>query len=77
MILSYMPCELCRWFLAFDHTNVSRCLPVHDLVMWLSLHSGIFAFQRSIHQFSLMAKDQSHEHSNRHVQAGGGGLSDW
>ena len=44
--------------------------------MWLSVHSGIFFVQWSIHKFSLMAKDQSHEHNNRQVQAGGGGLSD-
>ena len=57
--------ELCRWFLAFDHTIFSRWLPNHvnDLVMWFSVHSDIFVVQRSIYNFYLM--DQSHEHSNR------------
>ena len=30
----------------------------------------------SIHKFSLMQKDKSHEHSNRKLQAGSGGLAD-
>ena len=36
--------ELCRWFLAFDHTIFSRWLPNHvnDLVMWFSVHSDSF-----------------------------------
>ena len=78
--------ELCPWFFVFDHTNYSRWLPVHvnDLVMLPTVHPGIydefmkgdFVVQRSNHKFSLMAKDQSREHSNRQLQAGGGGLSD-
>ena len=57
--------ELCRWFLAFDHTIFSRWLPNHVnyLVMWFSVHSDISVVQRSIYIFYLM--DQSHEHSNR------------
>ena len=57
--------ELCRWFLAFDHTIFFRWLSNHvnDLVMWFSVHFDIFVVQRSIHQFYLM--DQSHEHINR------------
>ena len=44
--------------------------------MWLSVHSGIFVVQRSINKKFLMAKDQSHAHSNRQLEAGGGGVSD-
>ena len=78
--------ELCPWFFAFDHTNYARWLPIHvkDLVELPTKHPGIyeefmkgnFVVQRSHHKFSLMAKDQSHEHSNRKLQAGAGGLSD-
>ena len=57
--------ELCRWFLALDHTIFSRWLPNHvnDLVMWFSVHSDIFVVQWSIWKFYLI--DQSHEHSKR------------
>ena len=60
--------EVCRWFLAFDHTIFSRWLPNHvnDLVMWFSVHFDIFVVQRSIDKFYLM--DQSHEHSNRYYK---------
>ena len=72
--------ELCRWFLAFDYTNFSRWLliNVNGLGMWFSVHrpTGIFVVQRSIYTFYLVAKDQSHENSNRQLQVGGGGLSD-
>lgn len=37
---------------------------------------GNFVVQRSHHKFSLMAKDQSHEHSNKALQQSGGGLAD-
>ena len=61
--------KLCRWFLAFNHRFFSR---------WLSVHVAFCTFWyfrcRSSHNFSLVAKDQSHEHSNRQLQAGGGGL---
>ena len=45
--------ELCRWFLAFDHTIFPRWLPNHvnDLVIWFSVHSDIFVVQRSIYIF--------------------------
>ena len=71
--------KLCRWFLTFDHTNFSRWLSVHvnDLVFDF-LYILVFPLSngRSIHNFSLVAKYQSHEHSNRQLQAGCGGLSD-
>ena len=44
--------------------------------MLFSVHFGILAVQRSIYKLSLMDKIQSHEHSNRQLQTGGGGLSD-
>ena len=78
--LYYALDELCRWFLAFDYTNFSRWLLIHvnDLGMWFSVHkhTGIFVAQQSIYTFYLMAKDQSHQNSNRQLQAVGGGLSD-
>lgn len=78
--------ELCPWFFVFDHTNYARWLPVHvkDLVelpekhpeVYREFKDGNFVVQRSCHKFSLIAKDQSHEQSNKKLQAGGGGLSD-
>ena len=78
--------ELCPWFFAFDHTNYARWVPVHvkDLVelpvkhpeVYAEFMKGNFVVQRSHHKFSLIAKDQSHEQSNKKLQAGGGGLSD-
>ncbi len=78
--------ELCPWFFVFDHTNYSRWVHIHvkDMVELPVKHPGVyeefkkgnFVVQRSHHKFSLMAKDQSHEHSNRKLQAGAGGLSD-
>ena len=38
--------------------------------------NGNFVVQRSHHKFSLMAKDQSHEHCNKALQQSGGGLAD-
>ena len=67
--------ELCPWFFAFDHTNYARWLPIHikDLVelpvkhptVYREFKKGNFVVQCSTHKFSMMAKDQSHEHSNR------------
>ena len=67
--------ELCPWFFAFDHTNYARWLPIHikDLVelpvkhptVYQDFRKGKFVMQRSTHKFLMMAKDQSHEHSNR------------
>ena len=78
--------ELCPWFFAFDHTNYASWLPIHikDLVelpvkhrtVYEEFKKGSFLVQRPTHKFSLMVKDQWHEHSNRKLQAGGGGLSD-
>ena len=67
--------ELCPWFFALDHTNYARWLPVHvkDMVQLPERHpdvyaefkKGNFVVQRYNRKFSLMAKDQSHEQSNK------------
>ena len=78
--------ELGNMALATDLHNYSRDLPTHtrDMVLLPTRHpavyqeflKGNFVVQRSTHRFSLMAKDQSHEHSNKELQQFGGGLSD-
>ena len=78
--------ELGHMALALDLYNYSRDLPTHtrDMVLLPTRHpavyqeflKGNFVVQRSTHRFSLMAKDQSHEHSNKELQQNGGGLSD-
>ena len=65
-----------------DHTNYARWLPVHvrDMVqikykhpdMYIEFIKGNFVFQKSSHKFSLIGKDQSHEQSNKTLQAHGG-----
>ena len=74
--------ELCNWFHALDHTNYARWLPVHvrDMVMLSDTHpevydkfmKGNFVVQKSGKKFSLIAKDQAHEQSNKSLQAHGG-----
>ena len=74
--------ELCIWFQALDHTNYARWLPVHgiDMVQLAQqnpeVHAefikGNFVVQKSRRKFSLMAKDQAHEHSNKILQTKGG-----
>lgn len=76
--------ELCSWFHVMDHTNYARWLPVHvrDMVQLSSKHpqiyteilNGNFVVQRSPHMFSLISKDQSHEQSNKKLQAHGGAV---
>ena len=47
--------------------------------MWLFLYSVVFSLSNGLISyifFNLMATDQSHEHSNRQLQAGDGGLFD-
>lgn len=78
--------EICDWAFALDRPNYSRYLPIHvrDMVQLPEKHpevytefmNGNFVVQRSHHKFSLMAKDQSHEHSNKALQQSGGGLAD-
>ncbi len=74
--------ELCAWFHVMDHTNYARWLPVHvrDMTLLRDKHprvymeflNGNFVVQKSRRKFSLMAKDQSHEQSNKSLQAHGG-----
>ena len=73
---------LCSWFHALDHTNYARWLPVHvrDMVQLAQLNpevhaefmKGNFVVQKSRRKFSLMAKDQAHEQSNKILQTKGG-----
>ena len=49
-------------------------LPVKHPEVYEEFMKGNFVIQRSHHKFSLIAKDQSHEQSNKKLQSGGGGL---
>ena len=51
-------------------------LPFKHPDVYAEFMNGNFVVLRSHRKFSLMAKDQSHEHSNKKLQAGAGGLSD-
>lgn len=76
--------ELCAWFHVLDHTNYARWLPVHvrDMLMLVVKHplvyeefmKGNFVVQKSAKKFSLIAKDQAHEQSNKILQAHGGAV---
>ena len=76
--------ELCAWFHALDHTNYARWLPVHvrDMVelpenhpeVYAEFMKGNFVVQKSAKKFSLIAKDQAHEQSNKSLQAHGGAV---
>ena len=73
--------ELCSWFHALDHTNYPRWLPVHvrDMVQLAQQNPEVNAefmkgncvVQKSRRKFSLMAKDQAHEQSNKILQTKG------
>ena len=78
--------ELYSWFHGLDHTHYALWLPicVKDMVQIADKHpevhaefmNGNFAVQKSARKFSLVAKDQAHEHSNKSIQEHGaaGGL---
>ncbi|KAL8561604.1 hypothetical protein ACOMHN_024839 [Nucella lapillus] len=76
--------EICGWFHAMDHTNYARWLPIHvrDMVELAEKHpqvhaefmKGNFVVQKSARKFSLMAKDQAHEQSNKNLQTHGGAV---
>ena len=76
--------ELCGWFHALDHTNYARWLPVRvrDMVEIAEKHPQVHAefmkgnvvVQKSARKFSLMAKDQAHEQSNKSLQVHGGAV---
>ena len=70
--------ELCSSFHALDHTNCARWLPVRicDTVhlaqqnpeVHAEFTKGNVVVQMSRRKFSLMAKDQAHEQSNKILQ---------
>ena len=74
--------DLCSWFFAFGHTNYARWMPVflHDMKHLPEIHpsvhdsfiQGKFVVQRSNKKFSLMALDQSQEHSIKFLKEDGG-----
>jgi hypothetical protein len=74
--------ELCPWLMAFGHVNYGRWMPVWlkdmaDLshqhpAIYDAFMGGMFCVQRSQHKFSLMAMDQSHEHTIKHLKEDGG-----
>ena len=74
--------ELCSWFHVIDHTNYACWQPVHvrDMVqlphkhpqLYTEFTKGNFVVQKSAHKFSLIGKGQSHEQSNKNLQAHGG-----
>ena len=74
--------KLAPWFFALDHVHYAHWLPVHirDMVALKTMHPSIysefqkghFVVQRSVHKFSCMALDQSHEQSNKCIKGDGG-----
>ena len=76
--------QLAPWFFALDRVHYARWLPVHirDMNVLNSTHPSIhsefqkgnFVVQRSIHQFSCMAMDQSHEQLNKSIKGEGGAV---
>ena len=74
--------EIIPCFFTFNHSNYARWLPVHvrDLVnlqaqhpdLYAEFQKGNFVVQRSDARYSLMAKDQSHEHLNNEIKHSGG-----
>lgn len=74
--------ELCPWFFVFGHTNYSSWIPVflRDMARLPQIHpsihtafmNGLFVVQRSNKKFSLMALDQSQEHSIKHLKEDSG-----
>jgi hypothetical protein len=76
--------EVCSWFHAMDHTNYALLLPRHvrDMVqlphmqtqLYTEFLNGNFVVQKSGCKFCLIAKDHSHEQSNKNLQAHGGAV---
>ena len=70
--------ELCSWFQALEHTNYARWLPVHVQLaqqnpeVHAEFMKGNVVVQKCRRKFSLMAKDQAHEQSNKILQTKGG-----
>ena len=49
-------------------------LPQKHPQLYAEFVKGNFVVQRSAHKFSLIGKDQSHEQSNKNLQAHGGAV---
>ena len=74
--------DLCSWFFAFGHTNYARWIPVFlkDMAALPEIHpsvheafvEGKFVVQCSDKMFSLMALDQSQEHSIKFLKEDSG-----
>jgi len=74
--------DLCPWFFVFSHTHYARWLPVflRDMATLPDVHPGVqhafvngkFVVQRSSKKFSLMALDQSQEHSIKFLKEDSG-----
>ncbi|KAL8589292.1 hypothetical protein ACOMHN_039935 [Nucella lapillus] len=74
--------DMCPWFFAFGHTNYARWLPVflRDMAKLPETHPSVheafmcgkFSVQRGDSKFSLMALDQSQEHSVKFLKEEGG-----
>ncbi|KAJ8387599.1 hypothetical protein AAFF_G00152950 [Aldrovandia affinis] len=81
--LTLNACEdLCPWLFAFGHTNYARWMPIFlkDMATLRDTHpsvheafmEGKFVVQRGDNKFSLMALDQSQEHSIKFLQEDSG-----
>ncbi len=74
--------ELCPCFFVFGHTNYACWMPVYfyDMAQLLEIHlsihlafiNGQLVVQRSNKKFTLMALDQSHEHSTKFLKEDSG-----
>lgn len=74
--------EMCPWFFTFGHTNYARWLPVflRDMAKLQEKHpsvheafmNGKFSVQRGEGKCSMMALDQSQEHSVKFLKGEGG-----
>ena len=74
--------EMCPWFFTFGHTNYARWLPVflRDMAKLQEKHSSVheafmngkFSVQRGEGKCSMMALDQSQEHSVKFLKEEGG-----
>ena len=73
--------KLCCWYDARDYTNYARWLRIHVRVLieiakkHPEVHAeflkGIFVVKKSARKFSLVAKEQTNEQSNKSLQTHG------
>ena len=76
--------NIASWMFAMDHTNYSRCLPVHirDMMTLKHVHpnvfvqfcAGNFVIRKTKCKFSAMGTDQAHEQNNALVKGNGGAV---